>query len=267
MIRMIENKEDLAQRLWKAWENHEFTMHYQPQVNIMTGVIEKFEALIRWNDEGSAISPELFIPIAEEIGLIVPLGIWVLQTVCEQLKRWQTDNSVFCGVSVNFSARQLQEPDIVETIIQIVEESGVNPSMLEIELTEGTFMLHQENAVVIFEKLKNAGITIAIDDFGTGYSSFSYLQIIPFDTLKLDRFFINNIQHNDKSQAIVKAIITLAHSLKVRVVAEGVEYKQQLDFLEQECCDAIQGYLFSKPISADNAFQLFLNNQHTKGKQ
>jgi len=258
---MIKSKTDMATSLWKAWENREFTMHYQPQVNLLTGAIERFEALIRWDFEGNWISPELFIPIAEEVGLIVPLGMWVLQTVCEQLKKWETVHSNFCGVSVNFSARQLQEPDIVQKIIRVVEESGINPIKLEIELTEDTFMLHQENAVTIFEQLKHTGITVAIDDFGTGFSSLSYLQLIPFDTLKLDRSFINNIQHDAKSRAIVKAVITLAQSLKVRIVAEGVEYEQQLDFLKDERCDAVQGFLFSKPVSAEEAYRLFVDHK------
>lgn len=254
-------------RLWKAWENREFTMYYQPQVNISTGSIEKFEALIRWNCDGDPVSPEVFIPIAEENGLIVPLGMWVLQTVCEQLKKWESECPGFCGVSVNFSARQLQEPDVIQRISHVVEESGVDASKLEIELTEGTFMLHEENAVLVFEQLKQTGITVAIDDFGTGFSSLSYLQHIPFDTLKLDRSFIKNVQHDTKSQAIVKAIITLAQSLKVRVVAEGVEHKQQLDFLKQECCDAVQGYLFSKPVSAEEAYQFYVRHQAKSGKQ
>ncbi|OME87080.1 MULTISPECIES: putative bifunctional diguanylate cyclase/phosphodiesterase [Paenibacillus] len=213
-------------RLWKAWGNHELTIHYQPQVDILTGSIEKFEALLRWNCEGNDISPEVFIPIAEENGLIVPLGMWVLQKVCEQLKKWETAYPDFCGVSINFSARQLQEQDVVQRIIHVVEESGVDPSKLVIELTERTFMFHVEDAVMILEQLKHTGITVAIDDFGIGFSPLSYIQNIPFDTLKLDRSFIKNVKNDDKSQAIVKAIITLAQNLKVRVVAEGVEYKQ-----------------------------------------
>ncbi|WP_147423872.1 putative bifunctional diguanylate cyclase/phosphodiesterase [Cohnella endophytica] len=260
----MESITDLESRLWKAWENQEFTMNYQPQVNILTGSIEKFEALIRWNCDGIPISPETFIPIAEETGLIVPLGMWVLQTVCEQLKKWETECPDFCGVSVNFSARQFQEPEIVQTIIRAVEASGVSPRRVEIELTEGTFMLHQGNAVEIFEQLKQTGITVAIDDFGTGFSSLSYLQHIPFDTLKLDRSFIMNLQHDVKSQAIVKAIIALARSLNVRVVAEGVEYEQQLEFLKLECCDAVQGFLFSKPVSAEEAYQLFVHHKLSK---
>lgn len=261
---MAASNADWGSRLWKAWENQEFTLCYQPQVNIATGAIDKFEALIRWNYEGVPVSPETFIPIAEETGLIVPLGMWVLRTVCGQLSEWKKAYPGFCGVSVNFSARQFRDPGIVPAIMGAVEASGINPSMLEIELTEGIFMLHQGNAVEIIEQLKQTGITVAIDDFGTGFSSLSYLQHFSFDTLKLDRSFIMYLQRNVRSEAIVKTIIALARSLNARVVAEGVEYGEQLEFLKRESCDAVQGFLFSEPVSAEAAYALFVHHKFSQ---
>lgn len=257
----VLEKSDMAQRLWGAWAREEFTIHYQPQVDIATGLIEKFEALIRWEKADEPISPAKFIPIAEETGLIVPLGIWILKTVCEQLKKWNSDDGDFCGVSINFSSRQLQVPDFVQSITRLVKECGVHPGKLEIELTEQTFLELQEDTAEIFDQLRKFGITIALDDFGTGYSSLSYLQYFPIDTLKIDRSFIHNLQDNEKSKAIVKAILSIAHSLKIRTVAEGVERLVQLDFLIAERCDAVQGYLFSKPVPADEAYHLYVENR------
>jgi diguanylate cyclase len=250
---------DLSTELWKAWENREFVMHYQPQVNLSTGLIEKFESLIRWNYKGKPVSPEIFIPIAEEIGLIVPLGQWIMQTVCRQLKKWQEACPDFCGVSVNVSAHQLQDPEVIEDMILAMDECKIAPGLIELELTERVYMDNQENTSHIFGQLRQRGISVAIDDFGTGYSSLNSLQYIPFDTLKIDRSFVSNLQKNKKSRVITKAILSLADSLQVRAVAEGVETRAQFDFLKQAGCQAIQGYFYSKAVSAEEAYQLYIH--------
>jgi len=251
----------MSMKLWEAWKNQEFTMHYQPQINMKTGSVEKFEALIRWSWEGEPVSPEVFIPIAEQIGLIGPLGMWVLRTVCEQIKLWEAEDPDFCGVSINFSAFQLQEPDIVRNIMRVIRETDVDPGKLEIELTERIFANHRGTIIAVFDELRKLGISIAIDDFGTGYASLSSLQYIPFDTIKIDRSFIKNLHSNFKSREITKAIINLAHQLQVRVVAEGVEFHHQMDFLKHERCDSIQGYLLSRPVVADEAYKLYILNK------
>jgi EAL domain-containing protein (putative c-di-GMP-specific phosphodiesterase class I)/ActR/RegA family two-component response regulator len=240
-----------------ALEREEFQVYYQPQVNVQTGKIISAEALIRWlHPEKGLISPAQFIPSAEATGFIVQLGEWVLQTACRQMQVWQ--NAGFSGlrVAVNLSARQFHQPDLSSRVAQILAEIGLEPSSLELELTESLMVADAPSAIATLQHLKSLGVSISIDDFGTGYSSLSYLAQYPFDTLKIDRCFISNITHGRTNAAIVKAIIEMAHSLCLEVVAEGVETEAEKDFLWRYKCDTMQGYLFSPPLPAGDFEQL-----------
>lgn len=242
-----------------ALQREEFQVYYQPQVNIQTGKIMSAEALIRWlHPEKGLISPAQFIPSAEATGFIVQLGEWVLQTACRQMQVWQ--NSGFSGlrVAVNLSARQFHQPDLSSRVAQILAEIGLEPSSLELELTESLMVEDAPSAIATLQQLKSLGVSISIDDFGTGYSSLSYLAQYPFDTLKIDRCFISNITHGCTNAAIVKAIIQMAHSLCLEVIAEGVETEAEKDFLGRYKCDTMQGYLFSPPLPAGDFEQLLV---------
>ena len=243
--------------LCDALQREEFQVYYQPQVNIQTGKIMSAEALIRWlHPEKGLISPAQFIPSAEATGFIVQLGEWVLQTACRQMQVWQ--NSGFSGlrVAVNLSARQFHQPDLSSRVAQILAEIGLEPSSLELELTESLMVEDAPSAIATLRQLKSLGVSISIDDFGTGYSSLSYLAQYPFDTLKIDRCFISNINQGCTNAAIVKAIIQMAHSLCLEVIAEGVETEAEKDFLGRYKCDTMQGYLFSPPLPAGDFEQL-----------
>ena len=245
--------------LWDALQREEFQVYYQPQVNIQTGKIISAEALIRWlHPEKGLISPAQFIPSAEATGFIVQLGEWVLQTACRQIQVWQ--NAGFSGlrVAVNLSARQFHQPDLSSRVAQILAEIGLEPSSLELELTESLMVEDAPSAIATLQQLKSLGVSISIDDFGTGYSSLSYLAQYPFDTLKIDRCFISNITHGCTNAAIVKAIIEMAHSLCLEVIAEGVETEAEKDFLWRYKCDTMQGYLFSPPLPAGDFEQLLV---------
>jgi len=243
--------------LCDALQREEFQVYYQPQVNIQTGKIMSAEALIRWlHPEKGLISPAQFIPSAEATGFIVQLGEWVLQTACRQMQVWQ--NAGFSGlrVAVNLSARQFHQPDLSSRVAQILAEIGLEPSSLELELTESLMVEDAPSAIATLRQLKSLGVSISIDDFGTGYSSLSYLAQYPFDTLKIDRCFISNINQGCTNAAIVKAIIQMAHSLCLEVIAEGVETEAEKDFLGRYKCDTMQGYLFSPPLPAGDFEQL-----------
>jgi EAL domain-containing protein (putative c-di-GMP-specific phosphodiesterase class I)/CheY-like chemotaxis protein len=251
--------EQIKTSLYDALEREEFQLYYQPQVNIQTGKIISAEALIRWlHPEKGLISPAQFIPSAEATGFIVQLGEWVLQTACRQMQVWQ--NAGFSGlrVAVNLSARQFHQPDLSSRVAQILAEIGLEPSSLELELTESLMVEDAPSAIATLQQLKSLGVSISIDDFGTGYSSLSYLAQYPFDTLKIDRCFISNITHGCTNAAIVKAIIEMAHSLCLEVVAEGVETEAEKDFLGRYKCDTMQGYFFSPPLPAGDFEQLLV---------
>ena len=250
--------EQIKTSLCDALEREEFQVYYQPQVNVQTGKIMSAEALIRWlHPEKGLISPAQFIPSAEATGFIVELGEWVLQTACRQMQVWQ--NAGFSGlrVAVNLSARQFHQPDLSSRVAQILAEIGLEPRSLELELTESLMVEDPPSAIATLQQLKSLGVSISIDDFGTGYSSLSYLAQYPFDTLKIDRCFISNITHGCTNAAIVKAIIEMAHSLCLEVVAEGVETEAEKDFLGRYKCDTMQGYFFSPPLPA-GAFEQLL---------
>lgn len=251
--------EQIKTSLCDALEREEFQVYYQPQVNVQTGKIMSAEALIRWlHPEKGLISPAQFIPSAEATGFIIQLGEWVLQTACRQMQVWQ--NAGFSGlrVAVNLSARQFHQPDLSSRVAQILAEIGLEPSSLELELTESLMVEDAPSAIATLRQLKSLGVSISIDDFGTGYSSLSYLAQYPFDTLKIDRCFISNITHGCTNAAIVKAIIQMAHSLCLEVIAEGVETEAEKDFLWRYHCDTMQGYLFSPPLPAGDFEQLLV---------
>jgi len=237
--------------LRQALERDEFILHYQPKVDLVTGNVIGMEALLRWqNPELGLVSPAEFIPLAEETGLIVAIGEWVIRTACKQNKAWQAAGLPFLRISVNLSARQFKEKNIVERVAQALKETGLEARYLELELTE-SLLQTPETTITPLKELHALGIHLSIDDFGTGYSSLSYLKRFPIDTLKIDRSFVRDITTDADDAAIANAIITMAHSLGMYVVAEGVETGEQLAFLCQRKCDSMQGYYFSKPLPAD----------------
>jgi diguanylate cyclase (GGDEF)-like protein len=258
MNEKAERRVELEKKLRKALEKNEFLLHYQPQVEAVTEKIVGCEALIRWDNEGfGLVSPGEFIPVAEETGLIIPMGEWVLNTACKQLKTWHEAGFSTLNMAVNVSAHQFEQTDFAEIVTKVIDETGVSPQHLEIELTESTMMKSTEQAISIMQKLRKKGVKISIDDFGTGFSSLGYLQKFSADILKIDRSFMGNIHGNSSNQAIVNAVIDMSHALNLCVVAEGVETKEQMDFLKTKGCDLIQGYYFSKPLPS-NLFEKLL---------
>ncbi|NRR28763.1 EAL domain-containing protein [Oxalobacteraceae bacterium] len=246
-----------------ALERDEFVLHYQPQVDLDSGRIVGMEALIRWqHPELGVVAPNRFIGLAEETGLIVSIGAWVMATACAQNKAWMDAGYGPLRMAVNLSPRQFSEPDLIASIARVLEQTGLPAACLEIELTESLFMNDVALAVELLHNLKKLGLTLSIDDFGTGYSSLSYLRKFPIDVLKIDRSFVSDISGDTDESAIVASIIALAHNLKLRVIAEGVESEQQLHYLWRNGCDQMQGYYFSRPVEAD-AFELMLRD----GKQ
>ncbi|WP_400162033.1 EAL and GGDEF domain-containing protein [Brevibacillus sp. TJ4] len=238
----------MENELRKAIELEHFQVHYQPKMDIRTGRLTGMEALVRWiHPELGVIAPNRFIPIAEETGMILPLGEWILREACRQNKVWH-DEGHSLKVSVNLSARQVYQKNLVSVIQQILEETQLSPEWLELEITESIF-LKMEEATAVLQQIRSIGIQISIDDFGTGYSSFSYIKSLPVDTIKIDASFIRDIHHNQESQAIVKAIVTIAESLNMNVIAEGIELTDQVKALQVNGCDHGQGYLFSKPLT------------------
>lgn len=235
--------------LRKGIERNEFVLFYQPKVDVRSGKVMGMEALIRWNhpDKGM-ISPGKFIPVAEDTGLILPLGEWVLAEACRQLKSWESKGFHPLPVSVNLSSRQFQNKDLMVRIRNILSEYQINPGLLELELTESCMMQTPELSNHTMYQLKKFGLKLAVDDFGTGYSSLSYLRSFPLDVLKIDRGFVNDVTVNPDHAAIVTTIISLAHNLGLKVVCEGVETKEQLEFLKARNCDIIQGYYYSRPV-------------------
>jgi len=244
----------LENMLRKALQMKELTIHYQPIIQAETQAVVGLEALLRWNHpELGLLSPAHFISVAEHSGLIVPIGEWVLRTACKQLRTWQKKfNRALC-MSVNLSARQFQQPDIVEQIRSTVEESDIEARTLELEITESNAMQNADNSIFTLRDLKKLGVRIAMDDFGTGYSSLNYLKRFPIDTLKLDQTFVADVTTDPSDAAIVTAIIAMAHSLELKVIAEGVESEGQFEFLKSRRCDCVQGYYFGYPYTVEEA--------------
>ena len=241
-----------------AIERSEFELHYQPQIDLMSGNIVGVETLLRWRHPSRGlISPITIITAAEESGLIVPLGDWILRTACAQATAWPS-----LQTSVNLSARQFKQRDIVERITAILQDTGLEPSCLAIELTETSVMDDVESSIKTLQRLKLMGIEISIDDFGTGYSSLNYLKRLPLDTLKIDRSFIRQVSEDSHDAAITTAIIAMAQQLKLMVIAEGVETQEQLAFLQAHGCHRLQGFLFSPAVPAEQIQQMLLTGAH-----
>ncbi|MES2262900.1 MAG: EAL domain-containing protein [Pseudomonadota bacterium] len=249
--------------LRNALERCEFVLHYQPQVDIASGRIVGMEALIRWqHPELGMIAPDRFIPLAEETGLIVPVGAWVLRTACEQLLAWRNEGRGQLRMAVNVSARQMAEADFVQSVADVLAQTGLPPACLELELTESQVMNDVEHAIGVMHELKKLGVKLAIDDFGTGYSSLSHLKRFAVDVLKIDQSFVRDLTVDPDDAAIVTTIIALAANLNLHVISEGVETREQLAFLRQHGCQQMQGYYFSRPVSAA-AFETVLQDNET----
>jgi diguanylate cyclase (GGDEF)-like protein/PAS domain S-box-containing protein len=258
-VKLLKIENDLR----RAVDRHEFELHYQPIVNIATGRIRAFEALVRWrHPEMGLISPVEFIPIAEETGLIVQIGSWVLFEACRQTAAWHAqvpDNPV--DINVNLSGKQFSQPDLTDQVMQALRQSGLDARHLILEITESVVMDNPEATVATLHRLKGLGLKINIDDFGTGYSSLAYLQKFPVDTMKIDRSFIARVSKSAESSEIVRTIVHLAHSLNMKVTAEGIENAEQLEHLQKLNCENAQGYLFSKPVDAAGVLKLLLEAQ------
>lgn len=245
----IHEKLAMQAELRLALEREEFVLHYQPQVDLRSGSIVGMESLIRWNHPvNGLVPPAHFIGLAEETGLIVPIGAWVIRTAAYQSVAWKQAGYGNIRVAVNLSAREFAQQELAKFVARILAETGIDPNLFEIELTESMVMANVDRAVGILHELKALGVLLSIDDFGTGYSSLSYLKRFPIDVLKIDQSFVRDMQYDSGDQAIVKAIISMAHSLDIRVIAEGVETQAQCEFLRANMCDEMQGFLFSKGL-------------------
>jgi len=259
-LRSLERLE-LENSLRHALRRNELFLHYQPQIDIKTKRMTGIEALLRWDHPvHGSVSPSRFIPLAEECGLITPLGEWVLATACHQTKAWQDKYDRPLNIAVNLSSQQFFSSDVASVVLRTIYDAGLTPSSMHLELTETILMNDVKETIITLNKLRDAGVSLAMDDFGKGYSSLSYLKRLPLDTLKIDKSFVMDMQNNRDDAAICAAIIAMAHNLDLKVIAEGVETKEQLEFLEQQNCDQIQGFLISKPLSADDLEERFLKN-------
>lgn len=260
----INEKFDVENNLRQAIEKDQFVVHYQPIVDCDTFEINSCEALVRWQHPINGMIPPLnFIPVAEDTGLIRVIGEIVLRKACLQHKRWAEQGLGQIKVSVNFSATQFRDSSLLNTIKKIVEETDMDTKYLEVELTESFAMHNIEYVIYTLNELKKIGVSVAVDDFGTGYSSVKYLKLLPLDTLKIDKSFIQEIETNNAQKEIIKALISLAHGINLQVTAEGVEILEQLKFLEKHDCDKIQGFIFSKPLAEDKFYE-FLKDKWKK---
>jgi len=251
--------------LRQALKLEQFAVYYQPKFDLRSGRISGLEALLRWiHPEKGMIPPDQFIPLAEDTGLILPIGEWVLRTACLQAKAWQDAGLPPISMAVNVSPKQLHLSHFDRTIYDVLKSSGLDARYLDLELTEGAVMKEPEKMVVTLTRLKEIGVQISMDDFGTGYSSLSYLKRFPFDNLKIDKAFINDIPADEGDVTLVLTIIAMAHSFKLKVVAEGVETKEQMDFLKLKNCDEIQGFFFSRPLSATETERLLIKSNLSK---
>jgi EAL domain-containing protein (putative c-di-GMP-specific phosphodiesterase class I) len=242
-------------------ERRELVLHYQPKVDLTTGAITGAEALIRWmHPSRGSIPPAQFIPVAEDCGLILPIGAWVFREATRQARSWVAAGLNLGTIAVNVSAMQFREDSFVERLFEILAETRLDPELLELELTETVLMTRADSTAAVLQTLRERGVQIAIDDFGTGYSNLSYLQKFPVDCLKIDQSFIRQISTVGQEVALVTAIINMAHTLNLRVVAEGVETKEETAFLKANGCDEAQGFYFSRPLNA-KAFAQLLERQ------
>jgi diguanylate cyclase (GGDEF)-like protein len=240
-----------------AMERNELALHYQPKIELFSGKIIGMEALIRWKHPTMGMIPPVeFIPIAEKTGLIHKLGEWVLETACDKLKEWESTGYNDISIAVNLSAIQFQQKDLLGNIREVISKTGANPRLLELEITESTIMEDLDSATAIMRELHKEGIRISIDDFGTGYSSLNHLKRFPISTVKVDRSFVRDLTTDPDDAAIVGAIISMAHGMGMRIIAEGVETEQQLEYLRRLRCDEVQGFLFSKALPEDEIEEL-----------
>jgi EAL domain-containing protein (putative c-di-GMP-specific phosphodiesterase class I) len=247
-VRAVE-RQTIEEDLRHALTRREFALHYQPKVNIQTGAIAGAEALLRWaHPSRGFIPPVEFIPVAEESGLILSIGAWVLREACAQAKAWVDAGLPLATMAVNVSAVQFRNEDFLESMFTSLNETGLDPRFLELELTESVLMKQPELTAHILQILREKGVQVSVDDFGTGYSSLSYLQQFPIDVLKIDQSFVRRMTTNPGETAIVSAIISMAKSLHLKVIAEGVETFEELAFLKAQECDEAQGFYFSRPV-------------------
>jgi len=243
------NRMAIESALRHALERQEFHLCYQPKVCVQTGVVLGAEALIRWdNPQRGTVSPLEFIPVAEDTGLIVPIGEWVLRRACADMRKWHAAGFEHVSVAVNLSARQFRHGELVSVVAKILVDTGISPRQLELEITESLLMDDTEASQLALRALKALGTSIFLDDFGTGYSSLAYLKKFPLDGLKIDRSFINDLPGDTDDEAITSAILALSKALRLGVVAEGVETREQFNFLRDSGCQVAQGYLFSRPL-------------------
>ena len=249
-VRAME-RQFIEESLGRALEREELALHYQPKVDLTTGAITGAEALLRWtHPPRGSVSPADFVPVAEDCGLILPIGAWVLRRACEQARAWVDAGLPVTTMAVNVSAMQFREESFLDSVFATLSETGLDPKSLELELTESVLMKNAESAASVLQTLRERGTTVAIDDFGTGYSSLSYLRKFPVDALKIDQSFVRQIGTAGHDTAIVTAVIAMAKSLNLRIIAEGVETLEQLTFLQAHQCDEAQGYYFSRPVPA-----------------
>ena len=259
-VRAVE-RQSIEEDLRCAIERNEFTLHYQPKINLTTRTITGAEALLRWtHPPRGSVSPAQFIPIAEDSGLIVPIGAWVVREACRQAQSWVAAGLPIGSIAVNVSALEFRNEDFLESLFATLKETGLDPKALELEVTESALMKNAESASTILQILRKAGVRIALDDFGTGYSSLSYLRKFPLDALKIDQSFVRQIADSSGGNTIVSTIIAMARSLHLLVIAEGVETPEELAFLLEQQCDEAQGYKFSRPIPAEQ-FEMLLRSE------
>jgi diguanylate cyclase (GGDEF)-like protein len=252
----------LESDLRRALAQGEFLLHYQPKVDLASGMIVGTEALLRWRHPlRGLVPPKEFVPLAEETGLIAPIGEWALATACARTKAWQDEGFDNLTVAVNLSARQFADPLLLTKLTRIIRASGLDPATLELEITESMVMSHGSAAVAVLESLKSSGVQIAIDDFGTGYSSLAYLKRFPIDSIKVDRSFIEDIPADSDDKKITRAIIAMAHSMRLKVVAEGVETAEQLAFLRNQRCDGVQGFFLYRPMAEEAVAEVLAANR------
>jgi len=258
-VRAVE-RQSIEESLRRALERKEFVLHYQPKVNLRTREITGAEALIRWtHPTRGPVSPAQFIPVAEDCGLILPIGNWVLREACKQARTWMDAGLTLTSMAVNISAIEFRAENFLEGVFAILKETDIDPRALELELTESVLMKGVEYSQSILKTLRARGVQLAVDDFGTGYSSLSYLRKFPIDALKIDQSFVRQITANPDDTNIVSAIISMGQSMKLRIVAEGVETLEELEFLEAHECDEAQGYYFSPPVPPEQFASLVEN--------
>ena len=258
----------LERSLRRALERDELRLHFQPQYSLADGRMVGMEALMRWeHPEQGLVLPGQFITFAEESGLILPIGDWVLKEACRQNRAWQDAGLPRLPVSVNISALQFRQPDFVDTVERALAVAGLEARYLQLEVTESVIMYETERVTAALQRLKDMGLELAIDDFGTGYSSLSYLKLLPIDRLKIDRSFVRDVPADTDDEAIIAAIIALTRKLGLRTIAEGVETREQLEFLREQGCDEVQGFLLSRPLAPGDCAALLAQENTARARQ